>query len=289
MRGIERHARDGRPKIYLDGKGKYYSRVTNYIDVLDDKTKLVDWKLRKTLEGAAAMPLIIEEFGGIEDPDSNEGKRAGDKLVTRAMQQAGTDWRSELGTALHELSEDIDKGEDPFIPPEFEKSMAAYVEATKDLEVLDIEAFVVNDEVNSAGTFDRLVRVHGELAEKVGVEPGTIVVADVKTFKTLEYGRGKVAMQIAIYARGKRYDPVTHERTEITPLGEVDLNVGLIIWLPSDPQPDDPLCAIVKVDIAAGWEAVLLAREVREHRNFWNRKAQKPPPALAVGSGSELN
>jgi hypothetical protein len=50
---------NGQPVIhYLDpttGKEKVkgYTRVTTYIDVLDDKTVLNKWKLRTLLEGAA--------------------------------------------------------------------------------------------------------------------------------------------------------------------------------------------------------------------------------------------
>ena len=50
----------------------------------------------------------------------------------------------------------------------------AYREATQGFEVLDIECFVVNDELQAAGTFDRLYRC----------PDGRVRVADLKTGKS---------------------------------------------------------------------------------------------------------
>jgi len=56
----------GRPKIYnpATGKAKAYTRVTTYIDNLEDKTALDKWKLRTMLEGIA---INEAEVGKAED------------------------------------------------------------------------------------------------------------------------------------------------------------------------------------------------------------------------------
>lgn len=287
-RGFERSKRDGRPKIYSEdgSKGKLYSRTTKYISVIDDETKLVDWKLRRVLEGASLKPEFIEEFKLIEDHNTLAGKKAGDKIVSAAMKAAGYDWKADLGTVLHELTEEIDGGLDPFIPPEFADSLAAFAKVTKGLKVLGVENFVVCDELAVGGTFDRLYQiVDKDLAEDLGKPPGTVVIGDVKTKGEVWYSSGEIARQMAIYAHGQVYDPLTHKRSPIVePPLVVDQDLGLIIWMPSTPKEGDPLCAIVPSDIKSGWKSVQVAKAVREERNFWNRKAQKPDPVRAVGA-----
>lgn len=251
-------------------KAKAYSRTTSYIDVLDDKTALSDWKLRMALEGVKRKPGIIEAWAELKDPTGDD-KHQANGLVGAALDAADASLKAETGSALHELTEDIDAGIDPgFIPPEFSKDIEAYKLCTLDLEVLRIEAFGVLDDYGIAGTFDRLVRVHGALAEALGVPDGSLLIADLKT-GGIEYGLGKIAMQLAAYSRMKLYDPATFARTPLSALADVDLSVGLIIHMPSG----EGRCELVPVDIDKGWEGLALAKVVREWRNHWNRKGSK--------------
>ena len=98
-----------------------------------------------------------------------------------------------------------------------------------------------------AGTFDRLVRHRGRLT-----------IADVKT-GSIEWGMGRIAMQLAVYAHGQHYDPLTHQRTT---LGGVDLETALVIHLPAG----QGVCELVPVDIAKGWAAIPLAQQIRAWR-----------------------
>jgi len=66
-------------------------------------------------------------------------------------------------------------------------------------------------------------------------------------------------MQLAVYAHSTLYDPETGTRS---PLGPINLDRGLIISL----SADTGLCELIWVDIAAGWEAVQLATQVRAWR-----------------------
>jgi len=251
-------------------KGKTYARTTTYIDVLDDKTSLSDWKLRMAIEGINRKPGLLEAWKELTDPlGADKGKAMG--LVGAAMDAADSSLKAEVGTALHEISEDIDAGKDPgFIPDEFLKDIEAYKLCTADLEVIHIETFGVLDEFGIAGTFDRLVRVKGELARELGVPDGTLLIADLKT-GGIEYGLGKIAMQLAAYSRMKQYDPVTFVRSELTDLGEVSQDLALIIHMPSG----EGRCELVPVNIDKGWTGLAKCRDLREWRNYWNRKGSK--------------
>ena len=273
---VERHGRDGRPKIYPASeygkdkpKGEYYTRTTTFIDALEDKTNLVRWKQRNVLVGALRRPDILEELGSIEDPQGAD-KGAVDKLVGIAEEAADADLRALKGSAIHLITEDLDHGKGmPFVPDEFRRDIEAYLEAMKqaEAEILGIEQFCVLDQYKVAGTFDRLVRYKGKL-----------MIADIKTGR-IDYGLGKIAMQLAAYRHMEVYDPVTYQRSPLLIDGEEpDADEALIIHLPSG----EGKCDIVPVDIRKGWEGLAVCSEVREWRRHWNRKASRREPVVSV-------
>lgn len=304
--GIERHA-DGRPKIYsvheecggtgkvpstkregkfikcqpckgTGWKGTYYTRTTTFIDVLEDKSNLAKWQARSTAIGFLKDDSLVNKFRALEDPTGADKSRA-DMLCKLAQKAADTDLKALQGTALHEITEDIDAGKDPgFIPDDYAKDIEAYRIATQDIEVVGIETFAVLDEFQVGGTFDRLIRVYGELAEALGVEPGTLLIADIKTGR-IDYGFGKIAMQLAGYSRMKVYDPKTHERLPLEHNGQpVNQEVGLVIHMPTG----QGRCELVPVDIAKGWEGLGLADVVRGWRKHWNRVENSAKPIRSV-------
>lgn len=286
---IERHAGNGNPKIYSPCehclatgqvpsekrpgktvncpkckgkkfKGFYYTRTTTFIDVLDDKANLAKWKMRMVLEGVRRDPSILEEFAALEDPFGKD-KGEADKIAHKAQEIADAGLKAALGTALHSITEDLDAGNElGFIPDEFVKDIETYAEATEGLEMVAIETFGVLDDFKVAGTFDRLA-----------IYKGRLVVADIKT-GGIEYGLGKIAMQLAAYSRMMRYDISTYERTPLVYNGlTVDQEEGLIIHMPSGGGET----TVVTVNIAKGWEGLHLAQEVRNWRSYWARKSSK--------------
>jgi hypothetical protein len=84
---------------------------------------------------------------------------------------------------------------------------------------------------------------------------------------------GKIAMQLAVYAHSLAYDPDTGGRTETG----VSLDRGVVIHLPAG----EGRCELHEVDLAAGWEAVQIARQVRDWRK---RKDLSRPYARDLGT-----
>lgn len=272
--GIPRHKRDGRPKIFPEGggKGEYYTRVTTFIDCLEDKSTLSDWKLRMTLKGLSRRPDLMEDYAKIGDPDGHDKWKA-KGVAELAMQAAGAGYKAEMGTAIHEATEALDRGEEPNLPPDLLPDVTAYSHAMKQLgvEVEEIELFSVNDDLRCAGTMDRIVR-WGDLH----------VVADVKT--GIAY-YGKTAMQCAIYSRSLRYDPETYERTPLAGAhngegfeGAVDTGTGLFIHVPLG----QGTCTVRALDLNQGWEDVHLAARLREVRKRNARKSSIPAVEISV-------
>ncbi len=165
------------------------------------------------------------------------------------MQAAGSSAKANMGTALHKFTESVDRGETiTGVLPEVTRDVDAYVECMKTAKVTvdQIECFVVLDEYKIGGTFDRIV-----------THKGKRYVLDVKTGR-LDYGMGKIAMQLAVYAHARHYDPLTFQRTDL----DVDLERAIVAELPAGTGK----CFLRWVDIASGWEAVQLAGQVRAWR-----------------------
>jgi len=250
---------NGRPLITPVGGGKNipYTRVSTLAKMVDDTTNLTAWKQRMTALGIAISPHLVARIAGVvnnyDDPIS-DGKRDLNSIVAEAVESAGGSKASSTGTALHEMTQALDLGRTlKLIPAQWEKHLDAYLTTTAGFEVLDIETFVVIDEIQAAGTFDRLVRL----------PDGRVVVADLKTgAHDANYPMG-VAMQVATYAHGQRYDPATGARTPLHT--DLDLTTGLLIHLPAK---GDGECSLYGLDLVRGWDVAQVAVRVHTARKF---------------------
>lgn len=89
--------------------------------------------------------------------------------------------------------------------------------------------------------------------------PGEFIITDLKT-GTTEYGRLKMAMQLAIYAHSELYYWETGEREKLPNLSQ---KWGIIMNTRADTGDTD----LFWVDLTVGWEAVRIAREIRQLRS----------------------
>lgn len=230
--------RDGGPKRVA------YQRVTTFADVLENQRGLMTWMKRQTMYGAGQRPDLVLAASAAKADD----KKLLDELAEKAMEAAQSSKGATIGTALHSLTERVDSGE-PLgqVPDSAIDDIAAYQMATRGMEHLGIEQFLVHDDWRIAGTTDRVVRYQG----------GTYI-ADVKT-GSIDYP-GKFALQLAAYAHCQPYDIATDTRTDRDP--NMDLTRALIIHLPAGKGT----CRLLWIDIEKGWKACRLAREVWEWR-----------------------
>lgn len=237
----------GRPLIVpADGGTPIpYTRVSTLAKALDDKTALTDWKCRQVALGMARRPDLVAKAASIPADD----KRNMNEVVKNAMTAAEAERAANIGTALHSLTELVDAGQPVDAQPEFARAdLAAYKAAMAGIEILAAEMFVVTDELQAAGTFDRLVRLHD----------GRVVVADVKTGQhdpTYPHG---VAQQIAIYSRGHLYDPERQRIGHLPALG-IDQSTGLLIWMPAG----SGTCRLFELDLTVGWGLAQVSVAVR--------------------------
>lgn len=237
--------RYGRPMVVppKGGKAIPYTRTTTIAGSLDEGSALVAWKLRMAAIGLTNRPDLL-----LAATVARDDKLALDKLVEDSMEAAGATQAATIGTALHALTEKIDRGEDiGMIPHDYVADIQAYEQATKVFKNIFIEQFCVLDKFKIAGTPDRVVEYNGEL-----------YISDLKT-GSIAYPH-KIAIQLAIYAHGLPYDPATATRAE---WGKVNQEQGIIVHLPAGKGE----CTLHFVDIKQGWKGVQLAMKVRSWRD----------------------
>lgn len=226
-----------------------YQRVTTFVKALEDTWGLDLWRRRQVAIGLAMRPDLM----AMVSTHTTE-KKTLDRLCEHAMAAAASSAGANLGTALHALTEQVDRGSTPLIVmaelrPDLEAYRAALL--SHEIEILPdwIEAFVVLDNWKIGGTADRFVRWRGE-----------VVVADLKTGATpLKYGAGSIAMQLACYAHGTPYDAATNTRM---PSPITDRDRGLVVHLAAG----SGVCTIHELDLAAGKEACEIALKTHAWR-----------------------
>jgi hypothetical protein len=248
-----------RPLIIPPGGGQpvAYTRVSTLAKALDDLNQLMAWQCRKTAEGLVRRPDLLTRTAGAlanGDPDTDwQTKRDLNSVCEQAREAAGASKGSSAGTGFHALTEAIDRGEEPLFVGDSDRArLDAYRAATEGYSALDAEVFVVCDELHTAGSFDRLWLT----------PDGRVVVGDLKTGKSEADYPLATAMQIAIYAHGKRYNPATGERRVLDE--HLDLTTGLLIHMPPSGG-----CRVIPLDLEKGWEAAKVAAHVHHGIRKW--------------------
>jgi hypothetical protein len=272
------------------GKPKGHTRTTTFIDCIEDKSSLTTWGKRMVLVGAVRRPDLVERARHL-DPEVKEDKASLDSLAEQLTDSSGANEKSRRGTYLHDLTEYVDRGEPlpKTISGQDLDDMAAYMMETSALKVVAVEQFVIVPELGVGGTFDRLSYYEGPGPD--GKPIAGNFITDTKT-GSIEYGKLKMASQLAVYSRGVLYDhtkfPVNAsdkkafaawKKTEFTaeeaasaysPLPPVNQEWGIIVHLPQG----EGMCKLYWADLRIGWAAAQLALTIRQTRS--TKGALKP-------------
>jgi hypothetical protein len=280
---FERSQHDSRPYVYAeDGsdKGKLYSRITTYIDALSERTQLEKWRARIILTGLAVDQQASEGspldpwsapseqsllWSLLNDTDLNN-RSAMDELVEAAFKAGDGYLKAEQGTDMHRITEAWDRMQPlPVMNERERRDFVAWLRLIDEhkLVPVDIERRCVIDELKVAGTPDRTYW---------WPERNELVIGDLKT-GSIDYGAGKMAMQLALAAHGQWYDPDTYERS---PIG-ASLTHGLIIHVPNG----EGTATLYVADLVEGWRGVTeLCKPVREWRNTSKKLLTEVSPPL---------
>ena len=229
------------------GKPVAHTRATTWASTNDDQHNLTRWKLRTAALGLSRRSDLLAGIAAAADDD----RSAIDRVVDQALEAGGSSTAANTGTALHAMTERVDRGEVFEIPEPHKSDVEAYSAALAEagITVDLIEMVGICSDLGVAGTFDRVVTFEGKQ-----------YIADLKTGRSLDYSWSTIAVQLAIYANASTiYDVATGTHS---PMPEVDQERAIVFHLPAG----SGTCTLYWVDIEAGWRGALLAQEVRAWR-----------------------
>ncbi|MGH9209875.1 MAG: hypothetical protein ACRD2C_04245 [Acidimicrobiales bacterium] len=251
------------------GEVRAWTRATTLAATLADRTVLEAWDQRNVVLGIGARADLYAQAASCTPDDTAVLNGIVDQAKAAAAAQAGAN----TGSALHRFTERVDAGEHDLVVPEpWDRDIAAY-QATLQVHRITVapgwlERVLVIPDAGAAGTCDRLLCAPGWGRPRIG---------DLKTGQDIvRYGAGYIAVQLALYAHATHwYDPTTGDLHEIT--DDVDQDQGLVMHLPAG----HGTCDLHDIDIAAGWDAVQLALDVRRWRTRKNLATPTPTPTEA--------
>lgn len=255
----------GRPLIKkpTGGGTTAYTRASTLGGTLEDQYNLGIWRGQQVAFGMSRSRPLQLAAAAIETADGELDKKALREVAEKAMEVAESSAKATIGTALHALSEQLDRGKKiPDIGPD-QATLDAYASVISHFTIHGIEEFVVCDDHRVAGTFDRLVSPVGEMRAPDGTlfTANSRLVLDLKTSSTADYFGIKFAVQLAEYAHAV---PYTHSGGRgMWPDGIApDTSWGLILHVPSGSATAN----LHWVDLDSGRELSDLALIVRRHR-----------------------
>lgn len=287
----------GRWGWYRDHEGRDVRRVSKLLEWIETKPNRYNierWQERQVAIGLAAradLLLAVKALG--PEPEGGWTRDQKDqltKLAGQAQEAAKSGAGAIAGTAVHTLTERVDRGE-PIdrvvagLDPVSGRTLRAY-EAMRRLNgwrVVEIERTVWLEEFEVRGTFDRIDLVPGltallgpdrcqHAADHAHEDHEELpVVVDVKTEKDPSLNGIHITPQLAIYSRARKMWRPTGGTRVITVSGQ-DVEVPNGEYVPTPCVRQDVAIVVhlrdgdanpLFVNLTEGWEAATAANEQR--------------------------
>jgi hypothetical protein len=262
-----------------DGSDKWerYSRPSSMGRDLEDESNLVNWKIDRALDGVVMdRSLQARIAAGL---GQKEGRK---ELREQAIQTGRGSEAADLGTALHAITQRVEEDKGFKVVAPYDADVAAYLTFLDRAGLTSkfIEVKMCSDEWRCAGTFDRIYEASRRLLIPgfAPLEPGDLILADLKTGMKLDYSHREYTIQTAIYVDGCFYDVDTDERTPYPDRLRTD--VGLLVHLPVG----EAVCTPLWVDLQVGREGAHLVKAIRA----WRKRTDNLVP-FAYPDGGDLD
>lgn len=245
------------------GKSLRYRRPSGYGKPLDDESALTEWRIWKAMQGVARSQALQIKVSACKDDDTVEKKT----LREQALDKGAANEAADSGTGLHAMTARVEDPDDYFEPPEqYADDLQAYTQALASYGLVSemVEVHMVNDAYRAAGTADRIYRTKLPLSTPDGgvIPADSLILADIKTGKKLDFSLPGYCVQCAIYADGVLYDVVTERRL---PTPEINKVWAMLVHLPVG----QARCEMLWINIGIGLEGAYLSYQVKEWQNAW--------------------
>jgi len=282
----------GRWGWYKDHEGREFQRATSLVKKVEtDREALDKWYRRQVAIGMALRDDLVLAVKAIGRPGpggyTREQKADLNKLSETAFEAAKTTDGGVSGTAVHTLTERVDRGEPveqvaAGLPATYSLAVRNYAKLIElnDWHVVEIERTVVNDRLNVAGTLDRIYRVdlallgpgtcqHGHAPhehDKLTAATGQLgVIGDVKTEGEPWRNGLHIGPQLATYSRAER---MWLPEGRYVDMPCVRQDVAIVVHIDKETGHVKPLF----VDLTAGWRLAVRAREQANDESIARRK-----------------
>lgn len=269
---------------YGNGKPRGIARATTFNKAASDQNAISDWGKRNVLIGASLRPDLVAKAHGLTHETDTAALMS---LVAQLETAAGAKVSSDIGTLIHELTEqwDADALDVKDVPAAYWPMLQLYAKTLREAGLRPVRGLIerttyIPEYGGVVGTMDR-VYYHER--------SGQYIIGDVKTGKTLKYGMDEIEVQEWIYAHGVNVSGVYDWNTDTwrTPENSaaqpekrplrVSEEWGVVIHMPV--QGDDAgKCFLVRADLQRGRRHADVCHDVRTQRS------NKPKPELWTGT-----
>jgi hypothetical protein len=221
------------------GKPVGRTRATTFNKAATDKKNINDWGKRNVVIGASRRRDLLLKAQGLTHERDRDRLNA---IVVELEDAAGAKVGSDLGTYLHDFTEYMDAGLKTYhdAPEEFRESLRRYAQKLKHAGLEPITSLIERTTIIRefgwvCGTFDRIFYHRPS---------GQYLIGDLKTAKTMDYGKNEIECQLWTYAHGVNQNGIYDWNTRTwsryrpdvkgpeTPVLHVSESVGVVIHMP---------------------------------------------------------
>jgi len=260
-----------------DGSTSGWTRATTFAEALTEQFGLTIWKQRQVAYGLGKRPDLLALASTIAGP---EDKQALQGIVDGAHAAAATDFKANMGTAVHQACALAERSPALYtsrlaavdgVPVEFRDHVLGYLSAMDSagfrIDPRYVERTVIVPEFHVAGTLDNAVLC----------PDGKYRIADKKT-GNLDYAAIEFAVQLALYANAKAMR--NYETNSYEPMPP---NLATDYAIIAHIDVDTKLTTLYRVNIRQGWAWARLCAEVRDARQT---KHVLTPLVSEIGMGA---
>lgn len=224
------------PPAYKNGNPIGMVRASTIKSALTDKKGVQLWRDALIAQGLSTSPDLIERAAkAAKLVDEKQRKAQLREVSEEAFVRAGGKDRSTLGTAVHDYHEKRGKGLPAGdVPEEHRPSIDAFAQLLIDHHITVLPEYserVAKLPFGAAGTIDNIVRWLNPETEDL-----ELVVADLKTGRTIELGALEILMQLWQYANAEALavirddQPISYEPVPV----DLRKDRALIFHVPMD-------------------------------------------------------
>jgi hypothetical protein len=235
--------------------GKPHTRSTTFAKIGSNTKAIEQWNCRNVAAGLARRPDLLALAHGM---DVKRDRTQLNSIVEQAKEAAGSKVSSNLGTAYHSFTEQLDAGCISLadVPGQYRDRVRQCAEVMGRSGLGTRREWIERTTAVRADQVSAPLPVAGRLDRIAEAPSGDRFIVDLKTGSDLSYGMAEIEVQLAVYAHGVNthglydWNTKTWERLD-QPVRE---DLAIVVHLPADGDG----CTLLRVDIGRGWRRAQL-------------------------------